>query len=140
MKPLLNPKQVAEILGTSESEVYQLAKTRKLRSVKFGDGDKSSVRFRQQDVEQYIASCIQDPSHCRNKSETIMEFVKCCRDSLQPDECVVYWLRLLRLNYDEIVDIVKLLPTNRLTIHRKVQKAKTKLQLLQNHCKDKNNR
>jgi excisionase family DNA binding protein len=61
MKNLLKPNQVAEIFGTSQSLVYQLAKDRKIRSVKLGDGKKSSIRFRMQDVEEYINNCIKEP-------------------------------------------------------------------------------
>lgn len=61
MKNLLKPEQVAELLATSRSKVYQLAKDRKIRYERLGDGTKSSIRFQEQDVEEYVNSCRIEP-------------------------------------------------------------------------------
>ncbi len=61
MENLLKPEHVAERLGTSRSKVYQLVENRKIRHVKLGDGKKSSIRFRERDVDEYINSCTKEP-------------------------------------------------------------------------------
>ncbi len=66
MNLLLSPEQVAQIFGTSQSKIYQLARDRKIRHVKLGDGKKSSIRFREQDVEAYVNTCIKEPLNSYN--------------------------------------------------------------------------
>lgn len=51
---LLRPTDVAQILNCSVSQVYALKDEGKLRWCKIG----GMVRFRPEDVEEFIASCV----------------------------------------------------------------------------------
>jgi excisionase family DNA binding protein len=51
---LLTVKEVAERLKCSTSQVYAIKQQGKLRSYKIG----GMVRFRREDVEEYIDSCV----------------------------------------------------------------------------------
>ena len=55
---LLRPHDVAQMLNCSVSQVYVLKDEGKLRWCKIG----GMVRFRPEDVEEFIASCIVDVS------------------------------------------------------------------------------
>ncbi len=61
MENLLKPEHVAEILSTSRSKVYQLAKDRKIRHLKLGNDKKSSIRFREEDVNEFVNGCVKEP-------------------------------------------------------------------------------
>lgn len=52
---LLTVAEVAEILSISESLVYRLKDEGNLRCLRIG---KSSVRFREEDVAEYLDSCV----------------------------------------------------------------------------------
>jgi excisionase family DNA binding protein len=56
MAPLLRATDVAKILRCSSANIYNLAKRGELPSVIFG----SCVRFKREDVEEFIARCRKD--------------------------------------------------------------------------------
>jgi len=51
---LLSVREVAEALSISPSLVYQLKDERKLRYLRIGKG---TIRFRLEDVEEYLSNC-----------------------------------------------------------------------------------
>ena len=55
MRPLLRPAEVAYLLGLSKRTVYDLARNGRLPYYRLGDTDRSPVRFRHEDVENYIS-------------------------------------------------------------------------------------
>lgn len=56
-KRLLTVCDVADWLNISGSLVYQLVESRKLPVCRIGNG-RGAIRFRPEDIENYIASCV----------------------------------------------------------------------------------
>jgi len=56
-EPLMTVSEVAERLSISRSLVYQLVESGKLPVCRIGNG-RGAIRFRSQDVEEYIESCL----------------------------------------------------------------------------------
>jgi len=58
MTPLLKPRDVARLLGVTETTVLGLAKSGKLPSVRFqtwaGKSDRGTVRFTPEAIQQFI--------------------------------------------------------------------------------------
>ena len=61
---LLRPNDVAQMLNCSVSQVYALKDEGKLRWCKIG----GMVRFRPEDVEEFISSCVVESSPKRRKA------------------------------------------------------------------------
>lgn len=55
MCELLNVEQVAKQFGFNTKSIYQLVYRGSLPFVKLGDGRFSPIRFRQEDIDKYIA-------------------------------------------------------------------------------------
>jgi excisionase family DNA binding protein len=64
MTPLLSVSDVAKLLNVSESLVYRLKDEGKLRYCRIGRG---AVRFRPEDVQQYLNSCVVEVSFAPRK-------------------------------------------------------------------------
>jgi excisionase family DNA binding protein len=56
-KQLLTVSDVAEWLNVSGSLVYQLVESKKIPVCRIGNG-RGAIRFRHEDIEAYIASCV----------------------------------------------------------------------------------
>lgn len=52
-------EEAAEYLRVSPRSVDRLAASGRLLRVKFGDHDKSRVRFRRQDLDAFVESCLE---------------------------------------------------------------------------------
>ena len=59
MNSLLTVEDVAERLACSASLVYQLVDAGKIAVHRIGNG-RATIRFRPEDVEEYLAACRQD--------------------------------------------------------------------------------
>jgi len=58
MKPLLNVKQVADMLNVSLSTVYDLAATKKISCHRIGSRGRGTLRFTEEHVAAYLASTL----------------------------------------------------------------------------------
>ncbi len=60
-KRLLTVSDVAQWLSVSRSLVYQLVESGKLPVYRIGNG-RGAVRFRPEDIDEYISSCRTEPT------------------------------------------------------------------------------
>jgi excisionase family DNA binding protein len=81
-KRLLTVGDVADWLNVSGSLVYQLVESRKLPVCRIGNG-RGAIRFRTEDIESYISSCIDDrlPIKVARPSRTKLKHVRVQRGS-----------------------------------------------------------
>ena len=81
-KRLLTVGDVAEWLNVSGSLVYQLVEARKIPVCRIGNG-RGAIRFRPEDIEAYIASCVDHrlPVKVATPSRTRLKHVKVRRDA-----------------------------------------------------------
>lgn len=67
MHPLLTVAQVAEFLSVSESLIYRLASDGEIPCYRIGKG---ALRFREQDIESYLASHLHGKERTRRPGKT----------------------------------------------------------------------
>ena len=76
-KRLLTVGEVAEWLNVSGSLIYQLVESKRIPVCRIGNG-RGAIRFRPEDVETYIASCIdhRQPIKVSKPTRTHLKHIK----------------------------------------------------------------
>jgi excisionase family DNA binding protein len=71
----IDAKQAAEELGVTRDEVYRLVRSKRLRHHRIG-ANGGILRFRREDLKNYLESCAVNPAPDRSRGKTKLKHLK----------------------------------------------------------------